>query len=235
MTTNLPKVGKTYTFHKKLNSKIWDKKNHGMHPDIRNKLLKETLLFYQFLGVNGLKINDIIIAGSNAGYNYTAKSDLDVHIIVDFSQVADGDLLRNLCETKRFLWSYYYSIKLHGIPTEMYVEDFSQHVDSNGIYSILSGKWLKFPVANNPEYNDAEILQKVTNYERDIEQILNVPSVEHIDHLLSRIHGLRSAGLEAGGEYATENVAYKALRSLGYIDKLVELKKKLIDHEYSLA
>jgi hypothetical protein len=235
MTSKLPKIRKTYSFHKNMNSKIWDIKTNEMHLDVRVKLLKEALLFYNFLGVKDLKINDIIVAGSNAGYNYTAKSDLDIHIVIDFSQVADADLLKNLCDTKRFLWSFYYSIKLHGIPTEMYVEDASQPVDSNGIYSILFGKWLKFPKKDNPDYQDSEILKKVTSYKNDIEWVLEFPSVEHIDHLLNRIHSLRTDGLEKAGEYSTENVAYKVIRALGYIDKLIDLKNKLIDKEYSLT
>jgi len=234
MTIKLHKIRKLYSFHKKLNPKIWDNKSNAMHPEIRIKLLKECKLFYDFLGVKGLKINDIIVAGSNAGYNYNEKSDLDVHIIVDFTQVSEPDLLKNLCDTKRFLWSFYYSIKMHNIPTEMYVQDASQPVESNGIYSILNGTWLKEPVANNPDYNDAEISQKICNLKKDMEQIINVPSVKNINYMLRKIHNLRTSGLETGGEYSTENIVYKLARSLGYIDKLVALRQKLIDREFSL-
>jgi hypothetical protein len=233
MTKLLPERH-TYSYHKKLNPKIWDVKTHDLDIQIRVKLLKEVLLFYKFLGVNDLKIQDIIITGSNAGYNYTAKSDLDLHIIVDFSNYRDADILKNLCDTKRFLWSYYYSIKIHGVPTEIYVQDASEGVDSNGIYSLLYGKWLKFPSDKNPNYNDADISQKTKNIKKDLDEVISSPTIEHIDFLLKKIHDFRTVGLDNGGEYSTDNVVYKNIRSLGYIDKLVKVKQKLIDKKYSL-
>ncbi len=205
-----------------------------MHPNVRAKILNEVLLFYSFLGVKSLKLDDIIVAGSNAGYNYTAKSDLDIHLVVNYQNIPDSDILKNLFDTKRFLWSFYYSIKIHHIPTEMYVQDASQPVDSNGIYSVLKGEWLKIPDPKDPKYNDAEISQIFDATVTDIQQVLKIPSINHINHLLSRIHALRSEGLAAGGEYSTKNVVYKMLRSKGYIDKLLAQKQKLIDKKYSL-
>jgi hypothetical protein len=43
---------------------------------------------------------------------------------------------------------------------------------------------------------------------------------------MDHIYRLRKAGLEAGGEYSIENLAFKLLRSRGQIDKL----RKRIDH-----
>jgi hypothetical protein len=47
--------------------------------------------------------------------------------------------------------------------------------------------------------------------------------------LFTKIKALRKAGLKNGGEMSPMNVFFKALRRLGYIGKLIELKAKTFD------
>ena len=47
--------------------------------------------------------------------------------------------------------------------------------------------------------------------------------------LFTKIKSIRKNALKNGGEYAPGNIWFKALRRLGYIGKLVELKAKTFD------
>ena len=58
--------------------------------------------------------------------------------------------------------------------------------------------------------------------------------IEKIDKLKNKLKKFRSAGLEKGGEYSYENLAFKFLRRNGYIKKLFELKNRLVDTSLTL-
>jgi hypothetical protein len=51
---------------------------------------------------------------------------------------------------------------------------------------------------------------------------------------LKKIKQYRQAGLDKGGEFGPENLAYKALRSRGYITKLYDLRDRLHSKHLSL-
>jgi hypothetical protein len=45
----------------------------------------------------------------------------------------------------------------------------------------------------------------------------------------------RQSGLEKGGEFSTENLAFKLLRRAGYMEKLANLQNMTIDKQLSVA
>jgi len=51
--------------------------------------------------------------------------------------------------------------------------------------------------------------------------------------MLARIKTMRRSGLAAGGEFATENLAFKSLRNLGYLDRLFMVRNRLQDDTLS--
>ena len=55
---------------------------------IRLKLLDIAEDFIDFLGVDWVKPDDIIMTGSLANFNWNKKySDIDLHVLIDFSKV----------------------------------------------------------------------------------------------------------------------------------------------------
>jgi len=66
-------------FHDRLNHRLWDRSEH-LHPQVHAKLMEIARDFQEFLGVPDLDIKDITISGSNAAYNYTPNSDIDLHV-----------------------------------------------------------------------------------------------------------------------------------------------------------
>ena len=66
---------------------LWE--GETLKEPIRKGLTRITKQFIEFLGV-GLKIKDVVLLGSMAGYNWSDKSDIDVHVIVDQKEI-DAD------------------------------------------------------------------------------------------------------------------------------------------------
>ena len=60
-----------------------------------------------------------------------------------------------------------------------------------------------------------------------IEIALKTRKYSKVQNIIKTIRRYRQAGLDNGGEFGPENLAYKALRSQGYITKLYDLKDKL--------
>ena len=73
-------------FHDKLNPVLWDEGNR-MRPEVREALLKIAQDFQEFMGIGDFALEDITVSGSNAAYSYTPHSDIDLHLLVDFSKL----------------------------------------------------------------------------------------------------------------------------------------------------
>ena len=152
-------------------------------------------------------------------YNYTSLSDIDVHLVVNFSSTACPALASNFFATKKSLWSKTYDVKVHGHPLELYVEDAREPVTANGVYSILHGEWVKLPKHEIPAPDDSAIERKVDAFSADIETLLNSePSIIDLNQSMQKLYMLRQNGLLNGGEFSVENLTFKVLRSLGYLD-----------------
>jgi predicted nucleotidyltransferase len=88
-----------------------------------------------------LSIKDIIIIGSNANYNYTKDSDIDIHIITEKSSLkCDEKIAEALYGAYRSIFNGKYEINFYDIPVELYVEIEDSPRVSNGIYSVKQEK-----------------------------------------------------------------------------------------------
>jgi hypothetical protein len=222
-----------FQFHRDLNSKLW---HHNMlKPIVRLKLFQTAVAFYKFLDINRLVVSDIIVTGSNAAYNYTSLSDIDVHLIVDYTHTSCPRMADNLFLTKKALWAQTYGVTILGFPVELYVEDVANPVHANGIFSILHNHWLKEPSPVRPSADDTAVQNKLEAYAGTINELLSGdPSIKDIDKMLLRLRTLRSNGLLSGGEFSNENITYKRLRDTGCIGKLYQKRVELQDQQLSL-
>lgn len=222
-----------YQFHRQLNTKLWH--DDRLKPIVRLKLFQTAVSFYKFLDVERLVVNDIIVTGSNAAFNYTKLSDIDVHLIVDVAHSACPVMADNLFLTKKALWGQTYDVSVFGFPVELYVEDAADPVKANGVYSILSNEWLKQPRPIRPTTDATDVRQKRDAYAAQIEDLLSGdPNLKDINALIERLHVLRRNGLEKSGEFSVENIAYKALRDDGLIQKLFDQRIAARTRELSL-
>ena len=77
-----------------LDREIWDEKDQ-LRPEIKEKLLEIANDFWESQDLDHVKVKDIIFTGSLANYNWSNFSDIDLHIVIDYTDVnKDAELVR---------------------------------------------------------------------------------------------------------------------------------------------
>jgi hypothetical protein len=219
-------------FHRELNPKLWNGK--VLKPIVRYKLLEIARHFIQFIDIPNLRLKDVTISGSNAAYSYTSQSDIDLHLVVDVPEQQEK-LLKPLYDAKKNQYNYNHDIKIKDIDVELYVQPSVDKHHSLGIFSVLDNKWISEPTMGSVKINDSDVQLKVDNYLNKIMQALTSDEIATAKDIQQEISKIRQAGLEQGGEFSIENVAYKVLRAKGFIEQLRQHIYKLQDKELSLG
>jgi predicted nucleotidyltransferase len=218
-----------------LSSDVWLPEGQ-ISPAVRESLLKIANEFYIFLGLT-VVIHDITFTGSLANYNYTKFSDIDLHILVDYSDVDENiDLVRDFLSAKKTVWNDKHSIFVKGYEVELYAQDINEPHHSTGVYSILKNEWIKKPKIGKPDIDIIAIKEKTKSLMRRIDRGIQSPNRrEKLDHVKEKIKTMRQAGLERAGEFSIENLAFKVLRRNGYLEKLYSVSLKDYDASLSLS
>lgn len=128
-----------------LNPDLWDS-DQELKEDVKEKLLDIVDAFLDALKEDDIQIDmvDARVLGSNANYNYTDKSDIDLHIVVNFDNVPEPKLTNLLLSAYKTIFNNKFDITIKGHEVEIYVEDENSPAKSNGVYSLYTG-WLKKP------------------------------------------------------------------------------------------
>jgi hypothetical protein len=222
-----------FSFHESLNVNIWQ--SDEMLIPVRVALLRTAKAFRDFVDLPGLNILDVAMTGSLAAYNYTEFSDVDLHLIVDYGTSTCPELAENFFATKKSLWNQVHDVEIKGFPVEVYVEDAAHPVTAQGVYSVLHGHWIKRPRREPPKVDDNAVMSKVEALADQIETLLmGEPSDQDIRTLLDRLKRFRQSGLKKAGEFSVENLTFKTLRNLGFLDRLHRAKLDAQDRSLSL-
>jgi len=216
-------------YHDTLNPKLWS--NMTLRNEVRTKLMAIAQDFVKFIALPNLKLKDITISGSNASYGYGDHSDIDLHLVV---VMKDDPTLRALFDAKKNNYNFNHKITLMGIDVEVYVQDSAQTHHSAGIYSVLDNRWISKPKHIVPKISDKEVRAKARNYSSMVNKALKSDDLNTVTEVLADLKKLRQAGLDVGGEFSVENLAYKLLRARGSMDKLFRHQKKLKSQQLSL-
>ena len=206
-----------------------------LKPEIRKSLLR---IAYDFLESLDPKMTfaDITLTGSMANYNYTDQSDLDLHILFDFSSMGEnGELIQNLFNAKRRIWNDVHDIKIKDHDVELYAQDSKEPHHSTGVFSVLRNKWLVVPHRANPEIDEEYVLKKSQDIMGRIDHLIGLEEKRRaLEVTKDKIMKMRKAGLERKGEFADENLIFKTLRNTGYIGKLNDIIRNEYDRSVSL-
>ena len=219
------KISDAITFHDELNPKLWN--NNNLRPEVKKQLEIVAQDFLSELGVDNLDVQDITVSGSNAAYSYTPHSDLDLHILVDMSKLDNNEVYKELFNAKKNIYNDTHNILIHGVPVELYVQDAREPVVSLGEYSIKDNKWLRLPTKRRANFDQNATKAKYEKLLELIQHSLGTRNLDKVQKTIKKIKQYRQAGLDKGGEFGPENLAYKALRNQGFITKLYDLKDKL--------
>lgn len=233
-----------------LNTDLW----------IDNKLNKEARISlleiaYQFIIDSSLNtFCDIIVTGSLANYNWNEQySDIDLHIVTDFSELSnDPEIAKAYYDEKRGSWNKTHTdIKIFNYPVEIYVQDKNEPHKSTGVYSLMKDCWLTEPsldklpdTSNKPhiQHGVAAYCNMIANLENtfnnarndlgEVTKILNIANELYDMIKLERKEALAKAEF---GELTTGNLLFKSLRRNGYLEKLINLRRKCFDIIHSVS
>ena len=217
-------IEESYQVLDELNPKLWQQ-DGTLRPEVHDKLIEIQDQFIEELNENNIPVAvlDAWIVGSNASYNYTDQSDLDLHIIVDSNASScDAAVLQILYNYFKSNFNSKYDISIHGIDVELYIEDVNSNAVSNGIYSLKQDKWIKKPIkADIPEVQlDSQLLQ---TWADKYNNVVAGVSAQTAQSLVNELYLLRKQSLAVEGEYGQGNLLFKEFRNNGYLDKLKEI------------
>jgi hypothetical protein len=241
------KIVKSFKTKNTLSDNIFDKTGDRfkMKDTVRKSLIDISNDFIDSLGIEFF-IHDIILTGSLANYNWSEFSDVDLHILIDMSEINETPnsktlqlIIKQFFDAKKDVWNENHDIKIKGYDVEIYVQDVNEPHVSSGVYSVLNDKWEVEPEKLTPNIDDRKILDKGDDFAKKIDGLIEIgPKPEvlpKIESLRKKLKQFRQSGLESGGEYSYENLTFKLLRRNGYIEKLIKLKSDITDKKLSIT
>ena len=252
--SNLKSILSSFHLQDELNPKIWELPNERymsdpkgqdeiMVPKVRERLLEIAYEFIDFIGVD-MVVDDVVMTGSLANYNWSKYSDVDLHILVDFKQFSEKELplYEELFRLKKTLFNDKHNITIFGYDVELYVQDTSEPHTSSGEYSVLFDEWITKPKNQDVEIDTTSIKHKSEEWMKMIDDVINdaqdESSLENSKNIITKfkdkLKKYRTTGLEDGGEFSNENLVFKVLRRNGYIQKLFDFQINNTDKNLSL-
>lgn len=211
----------TSQYHSELNPKLWD--TDTLKSEVRMHLLKISSAWAEFSNIPKDTIRDILMVGGNANFNYTPHSDIDLHILIDKNDYKkDPKMFDEYFKDKKELWSNIHNISIYGHDVELYAQAVGAPSPSDqGVYSILHDEWVKHPKHEQVRPESNQIQTKVEEYADKIDSMISSKSpIKHFLKLKEKLKNMRIAGLKHSGEFSIENIVFKELRNLGYIDHI---------------
>lgn len=225
-----------------LNSEIW--KDDKLLEKVRLKLIKIAEDFYKDLEIpSEVPIKDIIFTGSLANFNWSKFSDIDLHIVIDFSEFeADAKMVEDFFYAQKAIWNQEHDITVFGYPIELYVQDVNHELVATAVYSVLKDKWLLKPKREDFKVDKGAIKSKADKIIHQLKDIRDAYKndeykevVDKVKSLKEKIKNMRNAGLEHGGEFSLENLVFKVLRRTSFMDQLDSFKAKSYDKLMSVT
>jgi hypothetical protein len=218
--------------HTVLNPKLWE--HDRLKSDVRGALLRIAEDFIKFVEVP-VDVEDIVIYGGNVNYNYTAHSDIDLHLVVDYSTVECERTIDELFDSKRKLYKEKYNIQVHGIPVELYVEDINETPVSSS-YSVLRGEWIKKPSPDMPEWDHEKVAHMVAVWQVIIQHAIRTADLKTCRQAMDLLRKYRKAGLATPeAEFSVPNLVFKSLRNDDAIKGIQTIIDRLHDRDLSLG
>ena len=157
------KINDILTVNNFLNKKIWaGPSGEKINSRVSESLIEVAQDFFDGLKLEGVEIEDITFTGSLANYNYTKFSDIDLHLIVDFSKIDENyDLVREFFSAKTSNWNTKHKITIFGYEIEIYVQDLSEEHHSTGVFSLINDEWITQPNRIEPEIDEKMTKRKI--------------------------------------------------------------------------
>lgn len=228
---NFNEIVEPIRYNKVLNPKLWD--NDRLKSEVRGALLRIADDFIEFVEVP-MTVLDIVIYGGNVNYNYTNKSDIDLHLVVDKAGVPCDREVDELFDSKRRLYKQKYDVKIHGIEVELYVEGPDETPVSSS-YSVSRDEWILKPNPNMPKYDHEEVARMVEIWQLIIQHATKTGDLQTCRNTVQLLRKYRQLGLKTpAAEFSVPNLVFKSLRNDNTLNGMMALIDRLHDQELSL-
>lgn len=232
----------SFSVQETLNPKIWETPENPqkatMIPKVKNALTRIAEEFINYLGEE-VFVEDIVLTGSLANFNWSEFSDFDLHILVDLQQFEDeASLYKELYNLKKQVFNDKHDIKIFGYDVELYAQDNEEPHFATGVYSIMNNDWVTKPKKFENGIDKSVLEKKIKNWTEKIDKVLDFEesedNVKSIESIKEKLKNYRKSGLEKEGELSYENLVFKFLRRSGHIEKLFDSSNKAKDKELSI-
>jgi predicted nucleotidyltransferase len=175
--SNFQKILDSFSLKESLNPKIWenpeDPKKSKMVSKVRKGLMKIANEFIDYLGEDAF-VEDIVLTGSLANFNWSEFSDFDLHVIVDVDKFGkQKDTFKELFNLKKQVFNDKHNIKIFGYDVELYAQDQTESHKSSGVYSLMEDKWIHTPVKDKVQIDRDVIESKVKNWHEKIDNAID--------------------------------------------------------------
>jgi len=223
-----------------LDPQLWD--DEKLKPEIVDRLIQIARKFFKSLDIGPITlIKDITLTGSLASFNWSDYSDVDLHILLDFTQFENPEIIKDLVRNAASNWNNKHDIKMKGYEVEMYVQDANEPHHSLGVYSLSNNRFLKTPQKFTKKIDAGAVKEKANDLMEKIDDIYDNYAEQQYDlaekradYIIKKIRNYRRAGLEQDGPYSIENLVFKVLRRNGYLGKLINLRTNSYDKRMSV-
>ena len=229
-------IVKSFKVQNELSPEIWflEGDTYKMKPEIRTSLLEIVEDYENFTDLD-LDIEDVTLTGSLSNFNWSEFSDVDLHLILDFSET--NELLKKYLDSRRIIWNSLRDVRVKDFDVEIYAQDSNEPHFASGVYSVLYDDWIVKPSkGEDVEIDTEKILSKAKGWMEEIDTIeVNAKRKEpeqvlgDIQRLKNKLKKYRGDGLKDGGEYSYENLTFKFLRRNEYLKKINDVRNELID------
>lgn len=239
----------SFKLRNQLNPKIWD--GDVLKSQVRLQLMQIADDFWKDIDIKWVEPEDAYLTGSICNYNWSHYSDIDLHLVVDFSKVSEKkEFVKMFFDSKKSEWNKAHEgLNVFGFGVETYVQDIDETVEAGGIYSLYTNKWVKEPEQgeledlDNDESTDvraiaSEYINKIDDLSDEYEASTEKPQY---DDLLTRANALykeikdnRKKSLAKDGEMGVWNIVFKVLRRSGHMGRLIQLRSEIYDKVMSL-
>lgn len=237
---NFEEIIKSFSVRDTLNPKVWENPQEPEDAKMKKKVLdaleKIADKFIDYLGED-IIVEDIVLTGSLANFNWSEFSDFDLHVIIDFQQYEDeAELYKELYNLKKQIFNEKHNIKIYGYDVELYAQDIDESHFATGTYSIMNKEWIKVPEKIKPEIDKNLLIGKITQWVEKIDKAIRNRdgNEKRLETLKDKLKEYRKSGLEDKGELSYENLVFKFLRRSGHIEKLFKEIDKTVDKELSV-
>ena len=221
-------------YNETLCPELWDANQH-LDPKVRMNLLQ---LAYDFYGKTKFPapVIDVYLMGSISNYNWTADSDVDVHVIIDYSklQMPEETAIKAV-KTAGAQWNAEHNVLIKGFKVEMNLQNaIEQKPYVTGIYSLVKDQWIRRPF-KMPLQIDKNVLRfQYGAMKKYVHSALSSGDREQMKSAKKYLDAYRQYGLDTYGELSYENIIFKILRARGIIKKLKDSITSVYDQEMTV-